>query len=57
MYARCKIKNIGIKIKHPELCPDPVHYIEVIDKLPSDCIRLHTSNGWCLVHCHECKEL
>lgn len=52
-YARCKLANIAVPNETKEFVAME-DYIELVDTLPNDCIRIKLCGGWCGVICHKC---
>lgn len=58
-YAHCIIKNIAVLNKYDPHYVLVSNHIKLINVLPDNCIRLHSSDGWCYNSkggvCRECK--
>jgi len=54
-YVRCKIKNIAIPLfKNGDL--EPPDYLEFVETLPNNTIRVKRVKDWCRVYCQECLD-
>ena len=56
-WVRCKIKNIA-SLHRNEITETPFTYLEFLDTLPNNCIRLRSAMGWCYMSCEDavCRE-